>query len=203
MRIRQHRGSELQEARPHRRRRAWRTGLNVLVGDNEAGKSTLLEALRAGLFVRHRIGGEYAEGLQPYGQSVRPEVAIDFEVGDAPWSLRKAFCQKPEAELIGPGERLTGEAVEERLAALLGFVPPGRGEPNPDEHHGIHGLLWVAQGMAHGAFKVGPHRDAIASALESEVGQVMGGDRGRALLAAAEDATRRVLDEGGQAARRV
>jgi hypothetical protein len=161
-------------------------GLNVLVGDNEAGKSTLLEALRAGLFVRHRISGLYAEGLQPYGQSVRPEVAIDFELGDTRWSLRKAFCQKPEAELIGPGERLTGEAVEERLAGLLGFVPPGRGEPNPEEHHGIHGLLWVAQGTAHGAFKVGPHRDAIASALETEVGHVMGGERGRALLAAAE-----------------
>jgi DNA repair exonuclease SbcCD ATPase subunit len=161
-------------------------GLNVLVGDNEAGKSTLLEALRAGLFVRHRIGGLYADGLQPYGEAVRPEVAIDFELGETRWSLRKAFCQKPEAELIGPGERLTGEAVEERLAGLLGFVPPGRGEPNPEEHHGIHGLLWVAQGTAHGAFKAGPHRDAIASALESEVGQVMGGERGRALLAAAE-----------------
>jgi DNA repair exonuclease SbcCD ATPase subunit len=75
-------------------------GLNVLVGDNEAGKSTLLEALRAGLFVRHRISGLYAEGLQPYGQSVRPEVAIDFELGDTRWSLRP--CARPSARSRKP-----------------------------------------------------------------------------------------------------
>ena len=32
-------------------------GLNVLVGDNEAGKSTVLAALRAVFFERHRVGG--------------------------------------------------------------------------------------------------------------------------------------------------
>src|SRR3954467_12044164 len=90
-------------------------GLNVLVGDNEAGKSTLLAALRAALFERHRVGGEVAGGMLPYGQSVRPEVAIEFELDGKAWRLRKAFCQRPEAELIGPGERHTGDQVEDRL----------------------------------------------------------------------------------------
>jgi chromosome segregation ATPase len=161
-------------------------GITVVVGDNEAGKSTLLAALRAALFDRHRLTGKAAEEMLPYGQRVRPEVALDFELDGKPWSLRKAFVQKPEAELVGPGERLTGDAVEERLAALFGFVPPGSGASKPEEHHGIHGLLWVEQGRAHEAPAMGGGRESIAAALEGEVGQMVGGERGRRLLAAAE-----------------
>ncbi len=101
-------------------------GLNILVGDNEAGKSTLLAALRAGLFERHRVGGDVAAGMLPYGQSVRPEISIDFDLNGKPWRLKKAFCQRPEAELVGPGERAIGDAVEDRLAELFGFTPPGK-----------------------------------------------------------------------------
>ena len=85
-------------------------GLNVLVGDNEAGKSTVLAALRAVLFERHRVTGKFADSLRPYGQAVRPEVSIEFDLEGRPWRLRKAFCQRQEAELIGSGERWTGDA---------------------------------------------------------------------------------------------
>jgi hypothetical protein len=99
----------------------------------------------------------------------------------------KAFCQRPEALLEGPGERITGDAVEERLAELLGFTPPGRGGSKPEEHQGAHGLLWVEQGAAHRSLGVGAGRESLAAALEAEVGQVLGGERGRLLLAGAED----------------
>ncbi len=163
-------------------------GLNVVVGDNEAGKSTLLAALRTAIFEKHRVGGEIAQAMLPYNQSVRPEVALDFELGGEPWRLRKAFCQRPEAELAGPGgERLMGDAVEERLAELFGFTPPGRGRSKPEEHQGVYGLLWVEQGASHRALGIGGGREAIASALEVEVGEAVGGEHGRALLAAAEE----------------
>lgn len=161
-------------------------GLNVVVGDNEAGKSTLLSALRAVLFEKHRVTGSAAEAMQPFGQSVRPEVAIDFDLDGRSWSLHKTFCQRPEATLIGPGERITGEDVEDRLAQLFGFVPAGRGGSNPEKNQGAYGLLWVEQGAAHRSLGVGAGRETIASALESEVGQVLGGERGRALVSAAE-----------------
>jgi hypothetical protein len=143
--------------------------------------------MRAALFEKHRVRGEVAQAMLPYDQSVRPEVALDFELEGRPWRLRKAFCQRPEAELIGPGERLTGDAVEERLAELFGFTPPGKGRSKPEEHQGVYGLLWVEQGASHQSLGVGGGREAVASALEAEVGQVVGGERGRALLAAAED----------------
>ncbi|MBF9235349.1 AAA family ATPase [Microvirga alba] len=163
-----------------------RDGLNVISGDNEAGKSTILAALRAALFERHRVGGEAAAAMLPYNQSVRPEILVDFDLDGHPWKLRKAFCQKAEVELIGPGERHTGDPAEERLAQLFGFTPPGRGASKPQDHQGIYGLLWVEQGASHRALGVGAGRESLASALESEVGQVIGGERGRALLAAAE-----------------
>jgi hypothetical protein len=124
--------------------------------------------------------------MQPYGQTVRPQVWLEFERAGVPWRLHKAFCQKPEAELEGGGGRWTGDAVEERLAEMFGFTPPGRGESKPGEHHGVFGLLWVEQGTSHQALGIGAGRDHIAAALEREVGQVTGGDRGRLLLAAAE-----------------
>ncbi|MEX2480463.1 MAG: AAA family ATPase [Gammaproteobacteria bacterium] len=163
-----------------------RDGLNVVVGDNEAGKSTLLAALRAALFERHRVGGEVAALMQPYGQTVRPEIWLNFDKDGASYRLHKAFCQRQEAELIGGGERWTGDAVEDKLADLFGFTPPGRGESKPDQHHGIFGLLWVEQGTSHRALSIGAGRNYLASALETELGQITGGDRGRALLEAAE-----------------
>ena len=170
-------------------------GINVLVGDNEAGKSTVLAALRAALFDRHRVTGEVVDAMQPYGHKVRPTVTLDFELDGKFFRLTKSFGQRPEAELTGPGERLVGDAVEERLAELLGFVPPGRGLSKPEEHQGVYGLLWVEQGRAHEAPKLGGGRDSIAAALEKEVGQVIGGERGRQLLARAEERRAKFWDK--------
>ena len=89
--------------------------------------------------------------------------------------------------MIGPGERLTGDAVEERLAELFGFNAPGKGGSSPERHQGAYGLLWVEQGAAHRSLGIGAGRDALSSALEAEVGQVLGGERGRMLLEAAEE----------------
>jgi hypothetical protein len=42
-------------------------GLNIVVEPNEAGKSTLLEAIRAYFFVPHRSGNQLASSYQPFG----------------------------------------------------------------------------------------------------------------------------------------
>lgn len=161
-------------------------GLNVVVGDNEAGKSTLLAALRAVMFERHRVGGRALQAMLPHGPEVRPEVVLDFSLDGGTWRLRKAFNQRPEAELTLPsGERVNGDAVEERLGALFGFQAPGQRGSRPEEHQGVYGLLWVDQGLAHAPLSAGAGQDSLSAALETEVGQVVGGERGRQLLALA------------------
>jgi DNA repair exonuclease SbcCD ATPase subunit len=157
-------------------------GITVISGDNEEGKSTVLEAIRSVLFTRHRILGDAAERMQPFGQSVRPEISLDFEIGGKRYALRKAFCRRAEAELTWTGGRATGDAAEDKLQELLRFVPPGKGAAKA-EHQGIWGLFWVAQGTSFKALRMSDgSRQTLTSALEGEVGQVLGGDRGRALL---------------------
>jgi uncharacterized protein YhaN len=158
--------------------------LTVIAGDNEEGKSTVLAAIRAALFDRHRIGGEAANDMQPFGSRVRPEVSLQFELGGEAYQLRKAFCQSPEAELLTPRGRITGPAVEERLQEMFRFVLSERAKSGR-EHQGIWGLFWVDQGESFRPLRISNKgQEALQGALEGEVGQVLGGERGRALKAA-------------------
>ncbi|WP_206454900.1 AAA family ATPase [Aurantimonas marina] len=159
-------------------------GLNVVVGDNEAGKSTLLTALRAAFFQKHRAGGEAVKMLAPYNRQARPEVAVEFDIDGTAYTLRKAFVQRPSADLSWPGGSLSGDAVEERLAELFRFSHPGRGDSKLSEHQGAFGLLWVEQGRSTGGLDIGVGKDAVTASLEGEVGHILGGERGRSLLAA-------------------
>ena len=163
-------------------------GLNVVVGDNEAGKSTLLAAMRAALFERHRVTGQIVDEMLPYGRQVRPTVEIDFSMGGADYRLLKAFASRPEARLIGAGgTEWTGDEADETLSRILGFTRPGRGESKPDQHHGAFGMLWVSQGTAHHTPSIGAVREQVAGAIEREVGAVAGGEHGRSMLQRAAD----------------
>ena len=54
--------------------------LHVVLGANEAGKSTVVRAIRAAFFERHRSSG--VEDLVPYGDTAAsPTIEIDFETG--------------------------------------------------------------------------------------------------------------------------
>ncbi len=157
-------------------------GLAVIGGANEEGKSTLLEAIRAVLFEKHGLGGEAARAMQPLGAAVAPEVALDFTVDGTEYRLWKRFVSKAAAELRGAGQTWADDAAEDQLQALLGFERPGKGRSKV-EHHGLWGLLWVSQGETFEA--VHPNataRDSLAGVLDSEVGEVLGGDVGPRLL---------------------
>ena len=51
-------------------------GLNLLVGPNEAGKSTLFEAIVRSLFDRHTARSAELSVIQPRGSSLGPEAEL-------------------------------------------------------------------------------------------------------------------------------
>jgi DNA repair exonuclease SbcCD ATPase subunit len=151
-------------------------GLNLLVGPNEMGKSTLFAALQAVLFERHRSLAQSARSYQPAGhEGAAPRVALEFWQNGERYRIEKRFLRRPSAELSLPdGRVLHGEPAEESLEQLLG----GGGAAQ-----GIRGLLWVDQGRSFAPPELGPDaRGTLHAALDLELGELLAGDQGTALL---------------------
>ncbi|MBK7059661.1 MAG: AAA family ATPase [Rubrivivax sp.] len=119
-------------------------GLNIFTGPNEAGKSTLVRAIRAAFFERHRSTS--VDDLRPYGDSAAtPSVELDFEIQGTPYRLTKSFLQKKRCELMVGTRRLEGVEAEDFMAERLGFQFALKGASR-EAHWGIPGLLWIEQG---------------------------------------------------------
>lgn len=160
-------------------------GLNIVIEPNESGKSTLLDALRGAFFVRHGTRNQLALSYAPHGEAVAPRVEVDFEINDVSWSLSKQFLRSASLEVRGPGGRSIGDEAETVLQDLLGFSRDGS-RSGDVAAWGTLGLLWVAQAEALAVTAPGQIvRDTVLSALEAEVGTIMGGatyDRVRARI---------------------
>ncbi|MGL1833651.1 AAA family ATPase [Rhodocyclaceae bacterium SMB388] len=170
-------------------------GLNLFTGPNEAGKSTIVAAIRAAFFERHRSGS--VEDLRPWGDSAAvPTVELDFELDGEVCRLVKSFLAKKRCELTIGSHGLDGAEAEDRLAELLGFMHAGKGASKA-EHWGIPGLLWIQQGAAHELRDaVGHATDHLRSALNESLGEVAasGGDE---LLATVQTQRGELLTEKG------
>lgn len=163
------------------------SGLNIVVEPNETGKSTLLEALRAALFVRHSANTELVRSYVPIGDSVAPSVSVGFTAKGTSWTLEKQFVRSPSARLSGAGSRRESDAAEEALQELLGFER-GNNRGSDPETRGPLGLLWVEQASALAVES--PNRlvrDSVRGVLEAEVGAVTGGRRFDAIRAKVEN----------------
>lgn len=119
-------------------------GINLFTGPNESGKSTLVRAIRAAFFERHKSSS--VDDLQPWGDSAAvPTVELDFEWKGQSWKLVKSFLKKKRCDLNVDGAAYSGDEADDMLADLLGFELPKRGASRPDQW-GIPGLLWIDQG---------------------------------------------------------
>lgn len=152
-------------------------GLNIFSGPNEAGKSTLVRAIRAAFFERHRSTS--VDDLRPWGDSAAaPMVELDFDLGGTACRLTKSFLQKKRCELLLGGQRLEGAEAEDALAERLGFQFADKGASR-EKHWGIPGLLWIEQGAAQTVRDaVGYAANHLRRALDESLGEVAasGGD---------------------------
>jgi len=143
-------------------------GLDVLAGPNELGKSTILKAVNAALFVPHTSKKQEIEELRPYAGGA-PLIELDIETRGRPWRLRKQYLSSRSAELrdLTTGQLSRGADAETQLAALLGAS-------------GHFALLCVAQGAAMAS--MAPVRTGGATfmaAIESEVENIADGNVSR------------------------
>src|SRR5215469_1059933 len=94
------------------------SGLNVVRGCNDAGKSTLHLAFSAALFP---VRPSEAKSYRPWGEA-DGEVTLEFEADGYRYDLRKDFAsQRTVLRLRGGGEWEASKDVATRIGALLGF----------------------------------------------------------------------------------
>ncbi|QLF94896.1 AAA family ATPase [Pseudomonas sp. ABC1] len=144
MKLRALRVEQLRQFRQPVEIRDFQPGINLFVGPNESGKSTLVSAIRAAFFERSKSTS--LDTMQPWGDSeAAPKVELEFDWQDQRWHLSKTFVRKRRCDLLIDGRSFNGDEAEDQLANLLGYEFSGRGLSKA-EHWGIPGLLWVEQG---------------------------------------------------------
>ncbi len=171
-------------------------GVNILAAGNEAGKSTLFRAVRSCLFERHNTKNEIVRNLATDGVSLPVTVTLGFEHEDQDYTITKSFIKSPAASLRrGSTEIARGREADEMVWELLG-VAPGSGR-SVDE--AAFGILWVGQGQS---FRVPEPSEAatttLNSAIQEEVGTLVGGERARSVLASLKEELAQLVTDTGR-----
>lgn len=121
---------------------------NLLVGRNEAGKSTIFEALTCAMLDGHKSGSKEIKQMQPIGSSLGPEATILFQSDGVRYKVFKRFLQSPKAEIHAfRGNKWEldheGDEADKQLRELLNGDPSSR-KSNPD-YRGLSQALWYLQ----------------------------------------------------------
>ncbi|MEO1205582.1 MAG: AAA family ATPase [Pseudomonadota bacterium] len=152
--------------------------LDLLLGPNETGKSTLFRALQAVFFQKHSAKGKFLTRLTPV-RGGTPLIEADFEIGGGNWRVTKQFGSGKTAMLqaVGGGASWRNADAEAKLQELLELsdAAPGR-----------FGALWVGQrhGLGVPVLDVDPdtsrarsagEQQALLAAIEQEIDDTAGG----------------------------
>lgn len=178
--------------------------LNVLVGLNEAGKSTLFEVLQRTFFDRFNGSSQELKAMQPIGSTLGPEAEIIARVGGRRHRIVKRFLQNPVSEFFsfrGDGWELDhdGDVADQEIRELLEGQVPGRGAAK-EEHRGLAQALWYLQREA--ALPDQTWNEAVRKGLQGLVEVAASSPIEEAVLRKIEDAYGEHWTRTGQLAKR-
>lgn len=145
------------------------TGVTVIEGPNEVGKSSLAEALDLILENPDDSKKQAVRVTKPVDRDVGPEIEVDIEVGAYRFSYSKRFLKRPETRLriVTPKpENHTGREAHERVQQILA--------------EGLDTDLWKAlrvlqdQGVGQASIA---HATSLTQALDRAAGGEVAGER--------------------------
>src|ERR1022692_1539626 len=154
-------------------------------GPNECGKSTLIEAIHRGLFLRSKVSGDVQKSMVSATFPGVPEVEVAFEAGGHNYQVHKRFSgNNGTTRLIEVGgSTWLGDDAESRLATILGVDAIGGGRGVGDRVSQQWSHLWVWQGQS------GNDPTEYASAQHSNLLQRLQESGGATAIQSALDAT--------------
>jgi energy-coupling factor transporter ATP-binding protein EcfA2 len=126
------------------------TGFNLICGPNEAGKSTVLDALVRALFDSSRGQREEIRSIQPLGTSLAPEVELEFSASGDDYRIFKRFLKNSTSELSRRADDgwkaiEDGDRAEATVRELAAAGEKGTGRSLTPALRGVAGALWLLQ----------------------------------------------------------
>jgi uncharacterized protein YhaN len=170
------------------------SGVTVVEGPNETGKSSLFEALDALLKYYDDSKKGALLAAKPVHLDAGPEVEAELESGPYRFVYGKRFLRKPatQLEILSPSHQtLTGRQAHERVLAML--------EETLD--FDLWSALRVQQGQGITQAKLADKK-ALAAALDRAAGVARTGEAEESLFAAAEQEYQRYFTPGTGARRK-
>jgi hypothetical protein len=140
-------------------------GLTVIGGPNEAGKTTIVEAVHRALFLRSRASGAVLDSMRSEFYPGHPTVELTFESGGTTYTVTKQFTgtnSAPTTLAVAGGQTLRNDEAEAALRELMKAEAIG-GRNSEDKLRMQWAHLWVWQGAA-GSDPL--DRDAMQEPLE-------------------------------------
>lgn len=156
------------------------SGVTVVLGPNEVGKSSLVEALSLLFEYLDSSQAEAVRAVQPIGMDVGSEVEVEGETGPYRFRYRKRFHRDRETvlEVLEPTpEKLTGRDAHERMTAILDETLDRR----------LWEALWVEQGRGFDQAELGEARSLLDALDRAAGGDSGGGEWEESLFAKVEE----------------
>lgn len=148
--------------------------MTVIVGPNETGKSTLIEAIHSGLFLKARAGGQALSRIRSKLYPGHPEVTVCFEAKGKRCEVTKIFRGQSGTALVKmEGSSYSGDEAEYILGELLGETPVGGKAASRLNLRWNHLWVWQGQGGKYPGRAVEERNEVLIRRLQQEQGAII------------------------------